>query len=76
MKKVAKTPWARQEEQEQELEQMKQAFKDGMLKDFLNGPDPRTMSVNSVGTCPFCKHHGAGPGHACRVWDEHNKTKR
>jgi hypothetical protein len=42
------------------------------LTQFLAGPNPNTLPVNSVGTCTFCKQHGPGPGHECPVWNEHH----
>jgi hypothetical protein len=38
------------------------------LLDFLEGPDPSTLPVHSMGGCTWCGKDGAGPGHDCIVW--------
>lgn len=38
------------------------------LLDFLEGPDPSTLPVHSMGACDWCGKNGGGPGHDCIVW--------
>jgi hypothetical protein len=71
--KSQRTPLQDLEKRERDMAAMREDFKKDQLKRFLEGPDPRTLPVNSIGTCPFCEYHGAGPGHDCRVWDAHHK---
>lgn len=38
------------------------------LLDFLEGPNPSTLPVHSMGACSWCGKDGGGPGHDCIVW--------
>ena len=46
------------------------------LAAFLSGPDPRTLKTVSMGSCAFCGYAGAGPAHACPVWDAGDEIRR